>query len=94
MQTKRKQTVSELQKFLRDRGVTFANTKKYELLELCTLAEEVGLQVDPDNFIEDRDEIIGAKLTDHVDGTTTALTNPSTLDGYHSNLSVLPAYLG
>ncbi|XP_070186554.1 uncharacterized protein [Littorina saxatilis] len=79
-----KPLVSDLQKYLRDRGVCFGTSKKHEL---CRLAKEVGLQTDPDGYIEDREEVIGSKL---VDGSVT-LTNPGLIDG-SDNLSILPAF--
>ncbi|KAK7096242.1 hypothetical protein V1264_005559 [Littorina saxatilis] len=82
-----KPLVSDLQKYLRDRGVCFGTSKKHELEELCRLAKEVGLQTDPDGYIEDREEVIGSKL---VDGSVT-LTNPGLIDG-SDNLSILPAF--
>lgn len=80
-------TTSELQKYLRERGVPCANIRKAELQELCNLAGEIGLQVDPEACVEDREEVIGSKL---IDGET-RLTNPGQLIG-SANISILPVF--
>ena len=55
-------SVKELQSYLRARGVTVTGQKRIALLELCQLAENVGIDIDPDGLIEDREEIIKDKL--------------------------------
>lgn len=46
-------SVKELQTFLKDRGIIFSNQKKVDLIELCSAADELGLEIDPDGLIED-----------------------------------------
>jgi hypothetical protein len=86
METKRT-TVSELQRFLRDRGVVVGQSKKQELLELVGIAKDLGLPVDPDLCVEDRSEVIGEKLRDGG----VVLSNLAICEG-SSDLSVLPDF--
>ena len=72
-------SVRELQNYLRDRGVVYGNSKKHELIDLCELANEVKIQVDPDGLIEDRDEILEGKLS--INNNTDKLQNPQLLIG-------------
>ena len=51
-------SVKELQSFLRNRGVAFSSYLKAGLVELCEVAEELGIDIDPDGLVEDREEII------------------------------------
>ena len=46
-------TVKQLQSFWIARGVGVSGQRRLELTELCELARELNLQVDPDNLIED-----------------------------------------
>jgi len=71
-------SVKELQKRLQSYGVQFSGSTKYDLMRLCEFADEVGLVVDPDGLIEDRDEVIRSKLTT-PDGTL--LNNPQLMTG-------------
>jgi len=71
-------SVRELQNILQSYGVTFSGQKKCDLISLCNLAVEVGLTVDPDGLVEDREEVLLGKLTTH-DGLL--LTNPQLLSG-------------
>ena len=57
-------TAKEVQSFLIARGVVVGGQRRLELAELCQNARELNLQVDPDNFIEDRSDVIGPKLKD------------------------------
>ena len=42
----------------------FIGLQKPDLQELCELANEIGIQIDPEQYIEDRNEVIGEKLRD------------------------------
>ena len=46
-------SVRELQLHLKDRGVTYANELKASLVQLCSDAESMGLEIDPDGLHED-----------------------------------------
>ena len=78
-------SVKELQQYLKQRGVIFANTRKVDLIELCKCAAEVNIEVDPDGLVEDRNEVLKAKLC--VNGKT--FINPQLLAGT-SDLSKIP----
>ena len=82
-------SVKQLQSFLKDHGVTFADLRKPTLIELCDCAVEIGLEIDPDGLVEDREEVITSKL---VTPDNTILSNPlSKPDSEFSNdLSHLP----
>ena len=58
---------SDLQEYLRKRGVSVGNSRKAELEELYRLSEQVGLEIDPEGYIEDRKDAIESKL---IDGDT------------------------
>ena len=49
-------TVKELHLFLIARGVVVRGQRRLELANLCEIALELNLQVDPDNLIEDRSD--------------------------------------
>ncbi len=78
--------VKELQSYLKERGVTFSNLKKPALEELCILAQEIGLSVDPDSIEEDREEVLSSKLKLE---NGSQLENPQKLNG-DTNLVPLP----
>jgi len=80
-------TVKELQAFLKDRCVSIANQPKAGLIDLCKAAFELGLEVDPDGLLENREEIIQEKLT--CDGSQ--LTNPMLLQNFTDSIESLPA---
>ena len=82
-----KKSVKELQEHLKARGVTFSDLKKVELLDLCKLAAEIGLEIDPDGLIEDKESVIKEKLSHH--GIT--VENPALLTG-SQDLSILPLF--
>ena len=42
--------------------MTFDKSKKAGLIELCEKAESLGIEIDPDGFIEDKENIILEKL--------------------------------
>ena len=46
-----------LQQYLRARGVVISNQRKLDLVRLCEAAEEIGIEVDHDGLLEDREEI-------------------------------------
>ncbi len=48
-------SVKELHLYLKERGVPYGRLLKQSLVELCNLAAEIGLEVDPDGLIEDRE---------------------------------------
>ena len=56
-------SVKKLQNYLKSRGVIFADQRKAGLVELCEKAEEVGIDIDPDGLLEDRNENLKGKLT-------------------------------
>ena len=56
-------SVKVLQQYLRARGV--ANQRKLDLVRLCEAAEEIGIELDPDGLLEDREEILKKKSTTH-----------------------------
>lgn len=66
-------SVKDLQNYLKSRGVSFSGKTKPELLELCQLANTVGIDIDPDGLIEDRTEILKEKLSI---GNNEYLVNP------------------
>ena len=74
-------TVSNLQAFLVSHGVVVSGLRKAELSDLAEKAYEIGLrlQFDPDGLLEDREEVVGAKLCDGI----TTLTNPMMLGMCH-----------
>ena len=57
-------SVKELQEFLKARGVIYAHQRKLNLARLCEAAVEIGLDIDPDGLIEDRNEVISEKTDD------------------------------
>lgn len=54
--------VIDLQKFLKERGVSYSKSRKCDLVELCKLARENNLEVDPNCFKDSIDEQIKEKL--------------------------------
>ena len=56
------QDVKALQNFLKARNVTFSGQNKATLLELCEGAKQIGIEVDPDGLLENREEVIKEKL--------------------------------
>ena len=79
-------SVRELQLYLKDRGVTYTNELKASLVQLCSDAESMGLEIDPDGLHEDRAEILAKKL---VIGDVT-LQCPTLLKNYTNNIAILP----
>ena len=70
-------TVKELQSFLVERRVVVGDKRKLELAELCEIAREINLQVDPDGLIEDGNDVIAEKLKD----VETIVSNPAISTG-------------
>ena len=77
--------VSELQKFLKDRGVINSDQRKNELVELCNAANEKGIEVDPDGLLVNREEVIKKKTCN----SRTVLQNPELCNGF-PDLYTLP----
>ena len=80
-------TAKELQSCLIARGVIVNGQRRLELAELCEIARELNLQVDLDNLIEDRSNVIAQKLKDG----DMSLSNPVLATGTQ-DLSVLPYF--
>ena len=57
-------------------------------MELCEAAEELGIDIDPDGLVEDREEIISSKLT--LARSAETLSLPTFLDNYTKNIAILP----
>ena len=57
-------------------------------MELCEAAEELGIDIDPDGLVEDREEIISSKLT--LARSAETLSLPTFLDKYTKNIAILP----
>ena len=77
--------VSQLQEYLKNRGVTYSKAKKADLIELCQLASKNKLEVDPNCFVDSIADDIAAKLK--VSGKI--IPNPNKLTG-STDLSHLP----
>ena len=78
-------SVKDLQKYLKDRGVVFTGYYKACLVELCHSTVLIGLQIDPDGLVEDREELVSSKLI-HVLGQSLL----TLLDYYFNNISIIP----
>ena len=79
-------SVRELQLYLKDRGVTYTNELKASLVQLCSDAESMGLEIDPDGLHEDRAEILAKKF---AIGDVT-LQCPTLQKNYTDNIAILP----
>ena len=51
-------TVKQLQQILRERGVPIAQQNRAVLVNLCQVALELNLPLDPHGIIEDRQSVI------------------------------------
>ncbi len=51
----KKKSVKQLKLFLKERGITYQNLKKASIFELCEAAVYVGVEIDPDGLVEDRE---------------------------------------
>ncbi|KAH3830283.1 hypothetical protein DPMN_103523 [Dreissena polymorpha] len=79
--------LANLQKFLQERDVVFSVARKPALVELCLIANSLGLELDPDGLKEDRTEVFIAKLTCE----SLCLRNPYRIIGT-ANLSFVPHF--
>ena len=83
----KKLKVTDLQNILRERGVSYDKFKKASLVELCTAALELNIEVDPDGLLEDRDHVISSKLKKEKGGS---LPNPGLLQKENHCVPGLP----
>ena len=83
-----RKSVKELQKYLKVRGVTLADWWKAELVEICEAAGRLGINVDPDGLLEDREDILREKL---LISEGLMLPNPETVKG-SQDLRILPPF--
>ena len=63
-----RKSVKELQNYLKDRGVTCSDLRKAELVEICEAAGRLGIDVDPDGLLEDREDILRLGIDVDPDG--------------------------
>ena len=77
--------VSDLQAFLKERGVTYSKLKKGDLVELCNLARENSLETDPNFFKDSIKDDIKKKLM--FDGLV--IPDPSSVSNFSNDLSGL-----
>ena len=94
MESFKSKSVFELQQYLKSRGVTFSNTKKAGLIDLCKYAESLHIEIDPDGMVEDRDIVLQEKLIT-TDGNI--LRSPQLIEGSYdislaSSLSIFDIY--
>ena len=87
-------SVCELQNFLNARGVSFSNTRKADLVELCDIAASINIEVDPDGMVEDRSDILRNKL---MTDTGENLVSPQLIEGSYdispaSSISIFDLY--
>ena len=61
-----RQTVSEIQDYLKSRGIAFSGMKREERSDIYEKARAFNILVDPDGLTDDRNEILSDKLC--VDG--------------------------
>lgn len=59
-------SVKELQTFLKDRGIIFSNQKKVDLIELCSAADELGLEIDRRYYINFICDVLQVALQYHM----------------------------
>jgi hypothetical protein len=83
-----RKSAKELQKYLKERGVTFSDLRKAELVEICEAADRLGIDVDPDGLLEDREDILREKL---LIPEGLMLPNPETVKG-SQDLRILPPF--
>ena len=83
-----RKSVKELQNYLKDRGVTCSDLRKAELVEICEAAGRLGINVDPDGLLEDREDILREKL---MIPEGLMLPNPETVKG-SQDLRILPPF--
>jgi hypothetical protein len=46
-------------------NISLSCVRKLDLVRLCEAAEEIGIELDPDCLLEDREEILKGKSTTH-----------------------------
>ena len=78
--------VDALKAYLKERGVTYSKAKKRELVDLCKLAFENKIEVDPDCFNDSIDDEMKKKLT----YCGQVIPDPKLLNGT-SDLSGIPS---
>jgi hypothetical protein len=83
-----RKSVKELQNYLKERGVTFSDLRKTELVEICEAADRLGIDVDPDGLLEDREDILRETL---LIPEELMLSNPETVKG-SQDLRILPPF--
>ena len=77
--------VVDLQKYLKERGVTYSKSKKKELIELSHLARKNNLEIDPNCFLDSLEKDIADKLK--ISGVV--IPHPDSLKGT-TDLSHIP----
>lgn len=77
--------VTQLQNYLKVRGIVCTGQRKDDLVLLCQRSEELGLEVDPDGLLDCQAAIVREKLR-HLDQE---FTLPTLLESTY-NLSVIP----
>ena len=87
-------SLRDLQNFLKLRGVSFSNSRKTDLVELCATASSLDIEVDPDGMIEDRSDVLTEKLTND---TGEILVSPQLIQGSYdispaSSISIFDIY--
>ena len=80
--------VDERRQFMEGRGVEYGKRNKDELLELCTLAVETNIELDPDGVRDDIRSVIKSSKLPLDDGDSLPL--PSTSEGA-GDISFVPA---
>ena len=83
-----RKSVKELQNYLKERGVTFSDLRKTELVEICEAADRLGIDVDHDGLLEDREDILRETL---LIPEELMLSNPETVKG-SQDLRILPPF--
>lgn len=82
-----RKSVKELQKYLKEKGVTFSDLQKAELVEICEAADRLGIDVDPDGLLEDREYILRENI---LIPEGLMLANPEIVKG-SQDLRILPS---
>ena len=77
--------LTDLQVYLKERGVTCSKSRKADLVELCQLACTNNLEVDPNCFLDNIAENIKSKFT--ISGKV--IPDPGTFNG-SSDIALLP----
>ena len=77
----KKLTVFNLKKYLSERGVVTSGSGKQLLVDFCTEAELLNLEVDPDGLCEVRSDIIRSKLAIKISDVVQFLPIPTMEEG-------------